>query len=172
MPTGNYREKCLEAKGEECVACDSTENIVAHHKDGDRSNDDLDNLVPLCASCHARLHATENPPERLRELWEQIPDHARANRPDTGVKGNRKDIRVHEETKRDFKEFIPGGVTQNYAVRWLLHYARDSRGRMYDLDENSERCPNCLDIGVGDESFEASLTCTNKDCRVRNFRAE
>jgi len=52
----NYREKCIREKGEQCVACASTSNIVVHHKDADRENNDLENLVPLCKSCHRALH--------------------------------------------------------------------------------------------------------------------
>ena len=53
----SYRNVCLEKKGEACVICGSTESVVAHHVDGDRSNNDLDNLEPMCRSCHKSVHA-------------------------------------------------------------------------------------------------------------------
>lgn len=56
MSTEAYRQKCLNEKGEQCDNCGSTENIEVHHIDGDRTNDDLDNLLPLCRDCHSRLH--------------------------------------------------------------------------------------------------------------------
>lgn len=52
-----YREVCLQTKGEICTHCGSDENIVVHHKDGDRQNNHIDNLVPLCESCHKSVHA-------------------------------------------------------------------------------------------------------------------
>jgi len=51
----DYRTKCLEAKGEQCEICDTVENIIAYHIDGDRSNNTLENLMPVCESCHRRF---------------------------------------------------------------------------------------------------------------------
>lgn len=51
-----YREKCLAAKGKTCIECGTDRQIVVHHVDGDRSNNDLDNLIPVCDSCHKKIH--------------------------------------------------------------------------------------------------------------------
>ena len=34
----------------------SYENLVVHHKDGDKTNQNPDNLVTVCTSCHRKLH--------------------------------------------------------------------------------------------------------------------
>jgi hypothetical protein len=48
-----------------CIACDSTYRLSVHHKDGGGNhkcipgviaNNDINNLVLLCGSCHTRLH--------------------------------------------------------------------------------------------------------------------
>ena len=52
----NYRSKAIDEYGEECVECGSTESIDVHHKDGDRTNNSLENLIPLCAECHSERH--------------------------------------------------------------------------------------------------------------------
>lgn len=52
-----YRRNCLEEHGERCELCNATEDIIAHHIDGDRENNDLDNLAPVCRSCHGKIHA-------------------------------------------------------------------------------------------------------------------
>jgi 5-methylcytosine-specific restriction endonuclease McrA len=31
-------------------------NLVVHHKDGNKKNQALENLVTVCTSCHRRLH--------------------------------------------------------------------------------------------------------------------
>ena len=64
----DYHEKCVEAKGEYCHICGTHKNINVHHIDADRSNNDLSNLVPLCANCHADVHHGEKswPPEKHR----------------------------------------------------------------------------------------------------------
>ena len=44
------------AKKEECAYCKSTRHLVIHHKDEDRHNNNLDNLIVLCKSCHQKHH--------------------------------------------------------------------------------------------------------------------
>jgi 5-methylcytosine-specific restriction endonuclease McrA len=56
-----YRDKCLKAKGEQCVECGATEDIEVHHVDGDRLNNRLENLVPLCHGCHVKVHSGDLP---------------------------------------------------------------------------------------------------------------
>lgn len=53
---GNYRSRCIAAKGKNCHICDDDTNIVVHHIDGDRSNNDVENLIPVCDSCHKSIH--------------------------------------------------------------------------------------------------------------------
>jgi hypothetical protein len=39
-----------------CEECGTMENLHAHHKDKNISNNDPSNVQTLCASCHLRLH--------------------------------------------------------------------------------------------------------------------
>jgi hypothetical protein len=55
-----YREIAFKNHGEDCVVCGSGENVIAHHVDGDRSNNDPDNLRPMCRSCHLSVHHGAN----------------------------------------------------------------------------------------------------------------
>lgn len=52
--TGETYRRILKASGREeiCAICGSTENMNIHHKDGDHSNNSLENLEFLCAKCH------------------------------------------------------------------------------------------------------------------------
>ena|SRR3990167_7261723 len=55
------RIKALERDGHICQNCDSKgPRLNVHHKDGtgqtDDPNNELDNLVTLCAACHKRIH--------------------------------------------------------------------------------------------------------------------
>lgn len=64
-----YREKAIEEYGEVCQKCESTENVLVHHKNADRSDNDLSNLIPLCTACHGKVHARSDEfPELVREL--------------------------------------------------------------------------------------------------------
>lgn len=59
-----YRERCFAVYGQQCAACGEAESddedeclILAHHIDADRSNGSVENLVPLCKSCHEIVHS-------------------------------------------------------------------------------------------------------------------
>jgi len=52
----DYREYCLSLKGHQCEVCGATEQIVVHHIDGDRTNNALENLMPVCRKHHAQIH--------------------------------------------------------------------------------------------------------------------
>ncbi len=61
--TGNlqnsYRRLALQHNAPRCTICgyDAHENVLeVHHKDKDRSNNELENLVVLCPTCHKELH--------------------------------------------------------------------------------------------------------------------
>jgi 5-methylcytosine-specific restriction endonuclease McrA len=59
---GIFRRKKLESVEEEiCERCGSDENLLVHHKDRDRTNNDLDNLELLCKSCHQKEHLIRDP---------------------------------------------------------------------------------------------------------------
>lgn len=54
------REDVLKRDGYQCTMCGATTDLVIHHKDGsgatDNPNNDMTNLVTLCAKCHSTLH--------------------------------------------------------------------------------------------------------------------
>lgn len=52
---GNYL-KVLERDGYKCVRCGFSDKIVVHHKDKNRNNNQMDNLITVCKSCHAFFH--------------------------------------------------------------------------------------------------------------------
>lgn len=70
-----YRKKCLRQKLQCCAACGYSKHLfclVVHHIDEDRENDDLDNLIPMCRSCHRRVHNTSSYGGRIDELSEEL----------------------------------------------------------------------------------------------------
>ena len=40
-----------------CLFCESKQFLCLHHKDGDKRNNKIDNLMCLCTSCHFNLHS-------------------------------------------------------------------------------------------------------------------
>lgn len=45
-----YRKKCT------ICGCEDPNVLEVHHIDCNRGNDDVDNLIILCANCHTRIH--------------------------------------------------------------------------------------------------------------------
>ena len=43
-----------------CKKCGSTDYLCVHHKDHDRLNNNLSNLMILCKSCHQKHHTTRD----------------------------------------------------------------------------------------------------------------
>lgn len=57
----SYRKRALEYYGSKCAFCDYSIKAVlqVHHKDRDRKNNDLTNLVVLCPTHHKEIHVGE-----------------------------------------------------------------------------------------------------------------
>lgn len=51
-----YRRTLIGLLGEKCELCNSNENLVLHHKDVDRKNNDIQNIQLLCGVCHKKMH--------------------------------------------------------------------------------------------------------------------
>ena len=52
----NFRKFILRTFPNECFICQKKEDLIVHHKDGNRENNGVTNFVILCASCHNVLH--------------------------------------------------------------------------------------------------------------------
>lgn len=48
----NCRHKARKQRKDYCEKCGGTENLHIDHKDGNRSNNDSNNLQTLCKACH------------------------------------------------------------------------------------------------------------------------
>lgn len=55
-----YRKTVIELLGDKCSLCDSTHDLIVHHKDRNRKNNSVENLELLCASCHNKTHPLNN----------------------------------------------------------------------------------------------------------------
>ncbi len=56
------REIVLERDNHQCTLCYSVKRLEVHHKNEDRKNNGLDNLVTICHSCHVTLTRLLNTP--------------------------------------------------------------------------------------------------------------
>ncbi len=55
---GCYRQNAWRTYEKRCYICGCTDErvLVIHHKDGNRSNGKIENLIPLCHNCHCIEH--------------------------------------------------------------------------------------------------------------------
>jgi len=53
---GEYRAKALDLKGAYCHICCFGGDVEVHHIDGDRNNNHIRNLLPVCDACHDKIH--------------------------------------------------------------------------------------------------------------------
>lgn len=108
-----YREKCISEKGKECKICDSPYRIEVHHIDGDRDNNSLENLVPLCQWCHRRIH-------------EGASNYAKWHNALNDLRTRRMKIRCSEDSLRTLRGFAKGAnisVQEVYGIA-LEHLAQ------------------------------------------------
>ena len=48
------------AKKTKCEWCGSNKNLCVHHKDENRYNNDINNLITICKRCHQTHHTVRN----------------------------------------------------------------------------------------------------------------
>ncbi|AAM88731.1 HNH endonuclease [Natrialba phage PhiCh1] len=89
MTHDDLRALVLDKYGCECIVCGrspekwlesedldrSQDKISIHHVNGDDSDDRLENLIPVCQSCHTHIHRVDKPP--YRKWHRQLPIEAR-----------------------------------------------------------------------------------------------
>jgi len=68
-----YRERCFDHHGKSCAICDNGNNLHVHHIDGDKLNNDPDNLMALCASHHRSLETGWLNKEELEAVRRRLP---------------------------------------------------------------------------------------------------
>lgn len=71
-----------ERDGNQCVACESPNNLHVHHIDMDATNNRWRNLVTLCMPCHMKLHGADRSLPR-KELFPWLSAYASQPRSST-----------------------------------------------------------------------------------------
>mgnify|MGYP006273278739 CR=1 FL=1 len=139
----SYRRVCLDTKGEQCQICDTTEDIVVHHVDGDRGNNAIDNLVPVCKSCHGKIHTGA---EGYEGWFEQLAESARIY-----------DGSPTLRDKENVNMYLPDGVHSDLQLLYAelsLQWRRE-----YDegLPKNDQFYPAVVRAALEETTVEAQL---------------
>lgn len=67
----DYRAICLQQHRKACLLCGWNISVDVHHIDGNHSNNNKDNLVPLCPNHHRMAHMTRHKQE-ISDMIQQI----------------------------------------------------------------------------------------------------
>ena len=114
----SYRDKCLESKGHHCHICDADDYIVVHHIDGNQDNNSLENLIPVCRSCHSRIHSGGDGLERWTD---ELPPSALAGDEARNTPDNCYEL---GEGEFDFSFEGIASTTESFEVssfKWVRH---------------------------------------------------
>lgn len=64
-----YHKRAVKHRKAACELCGGTEDLDAHHKDLDITNDDSTNIQTLCHPCHMKWHhASGTRPRKAKEV--------------------------------------------------------------------------------------------------------
>lgn len=69
--SSHYRPKCFENFDKKCQICCFADFVEVHHIDGNRNNDSIENLIPLCANHHKMIH-TKKHHHNLQNIIDKI----------------------------------------------------------------------------------------------------
>ncbi len=58
--SGIYKREFLKDRELICFECGTWDNVIVHHIDHNRKNNDPNNLMPLCRPCHSKEHEIIN----------------------------------------------------------------------------------------------------------------
>lgn len=53
----SYRSTCFIYHEHKCVVCGEEDIVAVHHYDENKTNNTPPNLIPMCPTCHTKLHS-------------------------------------------------------------------------------------------------------------------
>ena len=79
MRSHNFEQAVFDRWGDACVVCTrrpeewngAQDKLSFHHVNGDDSDDRIENVIPVCQSCHIHIHRVDEPP--YRKWHRQLP---------------------------------------------------------------------------------------------------
>lgn len=123
----NYRRKALEEHGEQCSNCGATEGIEIHHRNGDRTDNRVENLLPLCGDCHEKLHRSG-----IEGLEEELKPVSERNHIDDSTTSYQ--FQTDKQDWKEWKNTVPRSKPLDQRLRELI--IADTEGRVLEVDED------------------------------------
>lgn len=96
---GNYRKVAIEERGERCEICERTREVIVHHIDGDRGNNEMDNLLVVCKTCHREIHKPSQAGQPYDRYTELLPSDSLYGKVGTGGGRARTTISIRPDQK-------------------------------------------------------------------------
>ena len=122
----DHRKACFQSHGQECFACSSADDVQVHHLDGDRNNNDLDNLIPLCRQCHTKLHSKGL--DGLEKLLKPVSERSHIDPQKTSFQ-----FQIDDEKWRQWKNTVPREKSLEKRIIELIE--ADTEGRVQENED-------------------------------------
>lgn len=75
----DYRQIGLQHYGNTCGVCGANgRRLNVHHRNGDETDHHIENLIPLCYSCHRRVHFVKVPQADLEQRLQKLIEEGRS----------------------------------------------------------------------------------------------
>jgi len=116
MNPQKYRTKCLNQKINACNVCGCSDELQVHHVDGDRTNNQLSNLIPVCTECHKKIHygvKKEKLNHRIEQLRSKLPTNKQSRIYD-GTGMDVTTVQCSKETRDRLSEYKDEHGFENY----------------------------------------------------------
>lgn len=142
-----YREKCLAEKNNVCDVCGTGNRLIVHHINGDRSDNRLENLVPLCRSCHSTVHFATNPNGAIGRLQNELPESAIRDTSNKDPSSTRKvvlGLRVPKDMQKMIDELADEhGLDRSQVGRRLIRFALENGdAEVFEESDEQTRLPD------------------------------
>lgn len=157
----DYRKRAIKEYGKECARCEKNEEIVVHHRNGDRSDNRLENLIPLCTSCHGKVHGRS---DELPHLVKELGYKPRGMEPTS--------IGVSEELADELHERKQRGDSYEDVIWRLIDVPGEHRltcgecgfdGGTYDFKADPAPPNYCPECGAAVDESESISTVAGED---------
>jgi hypothetical protein len=172
MKPTNFEQAVFDRWGHACVVCGRTpeewlatdagtrvqDKLSLHHVNGDDTDDRVENVIPLCQSCHVHIHRVDEPP--YRKWHRQLPiehRHAWNAHYQEYYEGPRL---TREEAERRFGD--DEGVPES--VKYLEHERENFDPAEFDTGAATDGDAG-VDTGASDDDAEMSSQSNETDDR-------
>lgn len=137
IPEGNFNKLLHRLIFEDFYQIKLPDNIVIHHEDGNKLNNEIWNLIPMTKAEHTRLHAVKEIPQNIRDkISKTLKGHEVSEETKTKISETKKGSEYSKQGKRNMSKSRntsgfycvstkPAKTSQGFT--WIYQYRRNGK---------------------------------------------